>query len=216
MTAMTELIRAKYGITFLAGAWGNAPVVGITLGRCPRHHGHTTVISPRHQTSAPSTKRQPVRQRMLPIMLVLMILFAPCATRGETPTASSDAVARPPAAPALRPWLDEGQDAPERIRLLLSEMTLEEKIGQMSQSTAISPAAIGTDKGRAEKATLDADIISGRTGSVLNESDADAIRSLQQLALERSRLGIPLIIGRDVIHGFRTIFPIPRESPNCR
>ena len=46
-------------------------------------------------------------------------------------------------------------------------------------------------------------------GSVLNEVDVEIVNELQRLAMEESRLGIPLLIGRDVIHGFKTIFPIP-------
>lgn len=86
----------------------------------------------------------------------------------------------------------------KRIETLLSEMTLEEKIGQMSQ---ISPSP---DLGKT------ADLIKkGKVGSVLNLVDPEAINALQQVAMEESRMKIPLIVGRDVIHGFKTIFPIP-------
>lgn len=84
----------------------------------------------------------------------------------------------------------------DRIDDLLGEMTLREKIGQMSQ---FNGAAHG----------LEDAIRQGRVGSVLNEVDADTVNNLQRIAIEESRLGIPLLIGRDVIHGFKTIFPIP-------
>ncbi len=84
----------------------------------------------------------------------------------------------------------------ERADLLLAQMTLEEKIGQMSQVNGG-----GWD--------LHKSIQEGRIGSVLNEVNVDTVNELQRVAMEESRLGIPLLIGRDVIHGFKTIFPIP-------
>jgi beta-glucosidase len=75
-------------------------------------------------------------------------------------------------------------------------MTLQEKIGQMSQLNNDSE-------------TLDSAIKKGLVGSVLNEVDVVVINKLQKIATQGSRLGIPLLIGRDVIHGFNTIFPIP-------
>jgi len=86
-------------------------------------------------------------------------------------------------------------DIEKRIDDLLARMTLPEKIGQMRQ---ISGAPEGTE-----------DLIrQGAVGSFLNVMGEDA-RRCQRLAVEESRLGIPLIFGRDVIHGFRTILPIP-------
>ena len=92
-------------------------------------------------------------------------------------------------------------DATERrIRALMERMTLAEKIGQMSQ--------VNGDEGRVS-ADLRAAIRAGRVGSILNEVDPATLETLQRVAVEESRLGIPLIFGRDVIHGFQTIFPIP-------
>jgi beta-glucosidase len=87
-------------------------------------------------------------------------------------------------------------DVPDRIHQLVSRMTLAEKIGQMSQVNG------GSDD-------LPQAIREGRVGSVLNEVNVEVVNELQRVALEESRLGIPLLIGRDVIHGFKTIFPIP-------
>jgi beta-glucosidase len=95
-----------------------------------------------------------------------------------------------------------------RIDALLARMTLEEKIGQMNQYTSFydvkgpAPEA-GTEKQRYEE------IKQGRVGSMMNVVGAEATRRTQELAVEGSRLGIPLIFGLDVIHGYRTIFPIP-------
>ncbi len=91
-------------------------------------------------------------------------------------------------------------DVEKRIDLLISRMTLEEKIGQMSQSTAMqSPISdrIKEEIGR------------GRWGSFLNAGSAADRTEAQRIARNESRLGIPLLFGRDVIHGYRTIFPIP-------
>lgn len=85
-----------------------------------------------------------------------------------------------------------------QIESLLKQMTLEEKIGQMNQISPYGdPAQI-------------ADLVrKGEVGSLLNIVDPTALNALQQVAIEESRMKIPLIIGRDVIHGFKTIFPIP-------
>ena len=86
------------------------------------------------------------------------------------------------------------------VENLLSKMTMEEKIGQMLQMNG----AGGTVTDDLKNA-----IVSGQVGSVLNEVDVATVNELQRIAVEESRLGIPLLIARDVIHGFKTIFPIP-------
>lgn len=86
----------------------------------------------------------------------------------------------------------------QKIDDLLSKMTLEEKIGQMNQLTGIG---LSDD--------MKGQIRNGSVGSILNELDAKTINELQRVAVEESRLGIPLVFARDVIHGFKTIFPIP-------
>lgn len=92
-----------------------------------------------------------------------------------------------------------GNEEERRVENLLSQMTLEEKIGQMNQ---LSYEARDVDK-------LEQGVRKGEIGSLLNIIDPQEINRMQKLAMEESRLGIPLIIGRDVIHGFKTIFPIP-------
>lgn len=87
-----------------------------------------------------------------------------------------------------------------RLHDLLGRMTLAEKIGQLSQVNA--PGGWVPD----DFAQM---VREGRVGSILNEVDPDVVAHIQRIAVEESRLGIPLLIGRDVIHGFRTVLPIP-------
>lgn len=102
------------------------------------------------------------------------------------------------AAAALAGCQPTAQTAEDRfIEQLLGQMTLEEKIGQMNQLNFDQPLD-----------SVKAQIRRGEIGSMLNISP-EAINEVQRTAVEESRLGIPLIIGRDVIHGYKTIFPIP-------
>ena len=96
--------------------------------------------------------------------------------------------------------LGSSHDVEETIRELIQEMSLAEKIGQMTQLHAGGDSA-PTDLGRRLRA--------GRLGAILNAADVDVVNELQRIAVEDSRLGIPLLVGRDVIHGFKTILPIP-------
>lgn len=86
----------------------------------------------------------------------------------------------------------------EAVRDLISQMTLDEKIGQLNQLSGYGYAP-----------EMVANIKSGAVGSILNETDPEVVNKLQREAVENSRLHIPLIFARDVIHGFKTIFPIP-------
>lgn len=88
----------------------------------------------------------------------------------------------------------------QRVESLIIKMQLHEKIGQMSQFSGHNGHL--TDH-------LVENIRAGNVGSVLNEVKLETVNELQRIAIEESRLGIPLLIGRDVIHGFKTIFPIP-------
>jgi len=88
----------------------------------------------------------------------------------------------------------------QRVSALLARMTLAEKIGQMSQLNASEGYAPDY---------LAEPLRAGCVGSVINVVDVAAVNELQRLAVEESRLGIPLLVGRDVIHGFKTVLPIP-------
>lgn len=87
---------------------------------------------------------------------------------------------------------------------LMSKMTLEEKIGQLNQQVA---GEIVT--GSPQDTEVGALVAQGAIGSVLNLKGADKVYALQKVAVEQSRLGIPLLVGMDVIHGYETMFPIP-------
>ena len=91
-----------------------------------------------------------------------------------------------------------------RIAQLIEAMTLEEKVGQLNMLTA-DMAVTGPVVSGDYMAALRA----GRLGSMLNLFGAEVTREVQRVAVEETRLGIPLIFGYDVIHGHRTIFPIP-------
>jgi len=95
-----------------------------------------------------------------------------------------------------------------KIDALLAQMTLEDKVGQLNQYSSPFDVTGPPPSQGAQKAAWD-QIRAGAVGSMLNVTGADATRKAQQLAVENSRLKIPLIFGYDVIHGYRTIFPIP-------
>ncbi|MEE1049489.1 MAG: glycoside hydrolase family 3 N-terminal domain-containing protein, partial [Clostridia bacterium] len=116
----------------------------------------------------------------------------------------------------------------EKVESLLSQMTLEEKIGQMNQESSsivggfdipvselqkmikdgkISREELEVLMDKAERDYHENDIRAGLVGSIM-ASDPRKANELQRIATEETRLGIPLIVGFDVIHGFRSVYPI--------
>ena len=91
---------------------------------------------------------------------------------------------------------------------LISKMTLEEKVGQMNQYNGFWDATGPLPKKGYEKGRYD-DLRNGLVGSMLNVTGVKNVYALQKIAVEETRLGIPLIFGFDVIHGYKTISPIP-------
>ena len=97
---------------------------------------------------------------------------------------------------------DPGLDV--KVEALLRKMTLEEKVGQLVQYSAGQPTGPGT--GRTDYNDM---ITKGQIGALFNISTAKETNAFQRIAVEKSRLHIPIVFGLDVIHGFRTEFPIP-------
>jgi beta-glucosidase len=104
--------------------------------------------------------------------------------------------------------LDKTKPTEERIDLLMKQMTLEEKVGQMNQYNGFwevtGPAPKGGNAELKYKHLRD-----GWVGSMLSVRGVKEVRAVQKIAVEETRLGIPLIIGFDVIHGYKTLSPIP-------
>ena len=98
---------------------------------------------------------------------------------------------------------DDAEAIETKINDLLSKMTLEEKIGQTNLRGSSS-----TVEGELPEA-LKIAVRNGQIGAFLNVMNKDEVKALQKIAIEESPNGIPLIFARDVIHGFKTIFPIP-------
>lgn len=109
---------------------------------------------------------------------------------------AAPAVAKPPvyATPAETAFVDA----------LMAKMTVEEKLGQLNQ-----PAGVGANTGPAAMAGSEDQIRRGEIGSYLGTQGAVLTCRLQRIAVEESRLKIPLMFGFDVIHGHRTVFPVP-------
>ena len=98
------------------------------------------------------------------------------------------------------------EDAQMRVFVdkLMAQMTLEEKLGQLNL-----PVTGDIVTGAARESNVAEDIRQGRVGGLFNLKGVEAIREVQRIAVEESRLGIPILFGMDVIHGYETVFPIP-------
>ncbi len=90
------------------------------------------------------------------------------------------------------------------IDVLMKKMTLDEKIGQLNL-----PGAGDITTGQAGSSDIGKKISEGNVGGLFNIKSVAKIRDVQNVAVEQSRLKIPLIFGMDVIHGYQTVFPIP-------
>lgn len=126
-----------------------------------------------------------MRKLMLSLSVVLTTAFVPAVAAGK-------AKAKP-----IAPMNEYVTD-------LMSRMTLQEKIGQLNLMVA---GDITT--GGAMDTQVGGDIAKGNMGGVFNIKGFDKIKALQEIAVTKSRLGIPLLVGMDVIHGYETMFPIP-------
>ena len=139
-----------------------------------------------------------VRWSFSAALLALLLPLAGAQTANAPAAAKTSAKTAPKgSAPLSTPAIEA------KVNALLAKMTLEEKIGQLVQYSA--GAATGPTSGR----TDDKDMIrKGQVGSLFNVTSARATNELQHIAVDESRLHIPLIFGLDVIHGYRTTFPL--------
>lgn len=99
---------------------------------------------------------------------------------------------------------DSNKNQDQFISEIMSQMTLEEKLGQLNFPTSndfITGSAQSTDVGKKIENSL--------VGGLFNIKGVDKIKEMQRIAIEKSRLGIPLLFGMDIIHGYETVFPIP-------
>jgi len=115
-------------------------------------------------------------------LVIVVILLASCAKQSENKTSSIE----------------------HRVDSVLSLMTLEEKIGQLNL-----PSAGAFVTGSAESSDIAKKIEEGKVGGLFNIKTVANIKEMQKIAVEKSRLKIPLIFGMDVIHGYESVFPIP-------
>jgi beta-glucosidase len=124
-----------------------------------------------------------IRTRVAILFTVLLLCLLPVASRAQS-SPSTDTSVR------------------ERADALLRQMTVEEKAGQLNQASGITVKD-------AIKQVSDEAIAKGQVGSILWQVDVKEINRMQHVAVDRSRLHIPLLVGFDVIHGYRTVFPVP-------
>ncbi len=139
-------------------------------------------------------------------LAALLTLSACAPTRPASPNADAaraHAPSRTPAQRAAQPPQDPAEDA--FLNNLLARMTLEEKIGQTVQ---LPP---NFQQGRLPDDIRDL-IRAGRVGAMIWLDGAERTREIQAIAVNESRLKIPLLFGLDVIHGYRTVFPVPLAS----
>ncbi|MAS20717.1 MAG: beta-glucosidase, partial [Leeuwenhoekiella sp.] len=101
-------------------------------------------------------------------------------------------------------FAQEAQHIPE-VEALLKKMTLEEKIGQLNLLTPGGGVATGSVVSK----NVEEKIKAGNVGGLFGVTGPDKIRQAQEIAVKNTRLGIPLLIGSDIIHGYKTTFPIP-------
>lgn len=130
-----------------------------------------------------------MRTNFTPILLILLISITGC-TQSSTTSAWKS--------------FSDNKRTEQRVDSVLKLMTLEEKIGQMTQFSAnwdtTGPVMSDDFQPYLEK---------GLVGSIFNATGVKGVRRLQQIAVEETRIGIPILFGYDVIHGYKTIFPMP-------
>jgi beta-glucosidase len=142
-------------------------------------------------------------QRRLKLLINVGFLFALLSSGLSEPVvAQAPELTRHPGALTRSSLTDPAIE--KRVETLLKQMTLEEKVGQLVQYSSGAPT--GPSAGNADYPNM---IARGEVGSLFNLDGVRAANQYQHIAVEKSRLHIPLLFGLDVIHGFRTTFPVP-------
>ncbi|WP_374408834.1 beta-glucosidase BglX [Pelagerythrobacter sp.] len=136
---------------------------------------------------------------------VAALALAGCATIAQpsAPATASATAGAVPIEPAQPTWAQADPEMDAFLDDLIGKMTLQEKIGQLTLLTSDWEST-----GPTMREGYQQDIAAGRVGAIFNAYTADYTRELQRMAIEGTRLKIPLLFGYDVIHGHRTIFPI--------
>ena len=128
------------------------------------------------------------KRKMLSVLAMIIIALQSCTSKNESTSKAS--------------IIDQKVDS------LLGIMTIEEKVGQMNQYNGFWNVT-GPSPKEGNNAIKYKHLEQGLVGSMLNVRGVENVRAVQKIAVEKSRLGIPLIIGFDVIHGYKTLTPIP-------
>ena len=134
------------------------------------------------------------------------LALAGCATMSAAPVQDAVTSSSPTTVPiesAQPAWASRDAERERFVDALIAKMTLEEKVGQLTLLTSDWEST-----GPTMREGYQQDIAAGRVGSIFNAYTAGYTRELQEMAVESTRLKIPLLFGYDVIHGHRTIFPI--------
>ena len=156
------------------------------------------------------TRRSPASRAMRIALAAGLVLLSFCAKQSVTPAPVSapPQVVSPAPTPAPEPaparMIPRAAGEDQFVDSVLALMTIDEKAGQLNQLSGLADPTGpgGTEAGAGQ-------IRRGEVGSLLNVVGADTTRSLQRLAVTESRMHIPLLFALDVIHGFRTTFPVP-------
>ena len=147
-----------------------------------------------------------MKQKVLILFVCCLIIPGTWAQKQAKKTAKK--IVTEQVAPVLNPdkslYFKNDPKMDKFIDELMAKMTLEEKIGQLNL-----PSAGDFTTGQAQSSDIGKKVLEGNVGGLFNIKGVDKIRDIQRIAVEGSRLKIPLLFGMDVIHGYETTFPIP-------
>ena len=142
------------------------------------------------------------------LILALCCLIIPSLPAQKTTKKTAKKIVTDQVEPVLNPdkslYFTNDPKMDKFIDELLAKMTLEEKIGQLNL-----PSAGDFTTGQVQSSDIGKKVLEGKVGGLFNIKGVDKIRDMQRIAVEGSRMKIPLIFGMDVIHGYETTFPIP-------